>query len=79
MCKSTYFEHQLANHGGAFTSPDVEGVDITNNGMASYMYIYRTLFNRLIAEDFIWRPINVSQSAVDSNWRPAGSEWFRRF
>ena len=45
MCKSTYFEHQLANHGGAFPSPEVEGVDITNNGMASYMYIYRTLFN----------------------------------
>ena len=29
---------QLASHGGAFTSPEVEGVGITKNGI--YIYIY---------------------------------------
>ena len=41
MCKSTYFEHQLASHGGAFTSPEVEGVGITKNGIYKlYIVIY---------------------------------------
>ena len=47
MCKSTYFEHQLASHGGAFTSPEVEGVGITKNGI--YIFIlYIVIYDHCI-------------------------------
>ena len=35
-------------------------------------------FNRLIADNANWSPINFSQSAADANWRPAGERQFGR-